>query len=232
MKKKAVVILVAVVCIFAAIMAVSSVSKKDADDEGGRVVSIDPNIPTAGDKDDKEEESKKDEDEFEEWSGVEEHKDPNKIVSVKIPLSFIEEEYRNNLDAYVKAKGYESASLSLDGKTVNVKMRALAYELMKINIGVQTIRAICDTIKTDTYPYVINMGEYEDDFSYVSLLVNEKEFKSSNNADGLFDYVSICCAYYMLNDSSSKNTLKIDIISEKTGELLDSRSFKKNDILR
>lgn len=233
MKKKVLIILVAAIAVFSVVFAVSSSNKNKEQDEGGKVVSINPEIPGTTKAPDKEVivPTEYSEESDEKWSGVEEHKDPDKIVTVKIPLSFIDEKYANNLSAYARANGYESATLNPDRKTVTVKMKALSYELMRINIGVKTIQAICETIESETYPYVINMGDYDRDFSYMSLIVDEKKFKKADNIDGLFDYVSICCAYYMLNDPSSGNKLKIDIFSEKTGELLATKNFKKNDVM-
>ena len=160
-----------------------------------------------------------------------EKKDPDEIVEFEIPLVFLESKYQKNLDKFVKDKGYESAELSWNKKNVKIRLRALSYDIYLMKEGISTISAICEIIESKDYPYVVNLGEYEDDFSFVTILVNKKKFKKVNNADALFTYVSNCCAYYLLQDNDSPNEYKIEICDEKTGEVLDSRTFNKKALV-
>lgn len=161
-----------------------------------------------------------------------EKKDPDEIVEFEIPVLLLEVEYQNNLKKLVREKGYESAEYTMDKKNVKIRLKALSYDIYLVKVGISTISAICETFESEDYPYVVNLGEYEDDFSYVTLLVNKKKFQQADNTDDLFTHVSNCCAYYLLQDNDGPNKYKIDICDEKTGELLDSKTFNKKDFLR
>ena len=161
-----------------------------------------------------------------------EKKDPDKIVEFEIPVLFLDTKYQNDLDAFVKDNGYESATLSFNKKTVKIKLKALSYDIYLVKSGISTISAICETFESKDYPYVVNLGDYEDDFSYVTLLVNNKKFKKATNIDDLFTHVSNCCAYYLLQDNNSPDEYRIDICDNKTGELLATREYNKKDYLK
>lgn len=160
-----------------------------------------------------------------------EKKDPDEIVEFEIPVLFLDAEYQNNLNKLIRDKGYESAEYTWNKKNVKITLRALSYDLYLAKTGIATISAICETFESKDYPYVVNLGEYEADFSYVTLLVNKKKFDKADNVDDLFTHVSNCCAYYLLQDNDSPKEYKIDICDEKTGELLDSRTYNKKDFL-
>ena len=146
-------------------------------------------------------------------------------------IKFTANDMELGLDKFVKDKGYESAELSWNKKNVKIRLRALSYDIYLMKEGISTISAICEIIESKDYPYVVNLGEYEDDFSFVTILVNKKKFKKVNNADALFTYVSNCCAYYLLQDNDSPNEYKIEICDENTGEVLDSRTFNKKALV-
>ena len=160
-----------------------------------------------------------------------EKKDPDEIVEFEIPVLFLDAEYQNNLSKLIRDKGYESAEYTWNKKNVKITLRALSYDLYLAKTGISTISAICETFESKDYPYVVNLGEYESDFSYVTLLVNKKKFDKADNVDDLYTHVSNCCAYYLLQDNDSPKEYTIDICDEKTGELLDSRTYNKKDLL-
>lgn len=222
MKKKIIIVLIVIVCLAAVIFVAGRNS--DNGEKPNNSVSIGEIINPTGDKDKNEEKETEKETEIQK-------KDPDKIVEFEIPVLFLEEKYQNNLGALARDKGYESATFSRNKKTVKIKLKALSYDLYLAQTGIATIRAICETFESKEYPYVKDLGEYEDDFSYVTLLVSGKKFKKADNVDLLFARVSNCCAYYLLQDNDSPNEYKIDICDEKTGKLLATKSFNKKDFL-
>lgn len=161
-----------------------------------------------------------------------EKKDPEKIVEFEIPVLFLDLKYQNDLNALVKDKGYESAEYTRNKKTVKIRLKALSYDLYLVKVGMETIKGICETFDSEDYPYVKNLGDYEDDFSHVTLLVSSKKFKKADNVDDLFSHVSNCCAYYLLQAEDSPNKYTIDICDVKTGKLLATREYNKKDFLR
>ncbi len=234
MKKKIAIVLVVILCLAAVIF----IASRDSEDEKIPDTTVSVSDVKEETKEDKTEKNEKEPEtekttEREPYSADEiEKKDPNEIVEFEIPLVFVDQKYQKNLNKYAKENGYESATLSWDKKKVKIRLKALSYDIYLTQTGISTIRAICETFESKDYPYVVNLGEYEDDFSYVTLLVNKKKFKKADNVDSLFTHVSNCCAYYLLQDNDSPNEYKIDICDEKTGKLLASKSYNKKDFLR
>ncbi len=217
--KKKIIIAVAVIAVLALVVAFTGKDKENNKNSNG--VSIGEVIkPT---------ESTKAENETE--KNEEENKDPDKIVKIELPLSFIEEKYQNDLDRFVEDNGYKSAKLKRDKKTVEIEMRALSYDIYLTGQGISTMRAICETFESKDYPYVKNLGEYESDFSFITLLVDGNEFKKSENIDNLFGYVANCCAYYLLQDKDAPEEFKIDICGVKNKKLLATRTYNLKDYL-
>lgn len=229
--KKKVIIAIAVIIAVAAIVFAFGRSKEEKPDDNR--VSIGEIIETTTKKNGKEEKTTERVTEKETEKETEiKKKDPDKIVEFEIPLLFVEAEYQNNLKRLAKEKGYESATLSFDKKKVKIKLRSLSYDLYLMKTGISTMSAICETFESKDYPYVKNLGEYEDDFSHVTLLVNSKKYRNADNKDELFTHISNCCAYYLLQDNDSPNKYTIDICDEKTGTKIESRQFNKKDFLR
>ena len=234
MKKKIAIVLVVIICL-AAVLFISG--RDSGKDDAPDVSTTSAEAETKKDKDKVTEKETEKVSETTTESGSYspdevEKKDPDKLVEFELPTLFLDTKYQNNLDLFVKENGYESAEFSFNKKTVKVKLNALSYDIYLVKTGISTISAICETIESEDYPYVVNLGDYEDDFSYVTLLVNQKKFKKAKNADDLFTHVSNCCAYYLLQDSDSPNKYKIDICDEKTGELLATREYNKKDYLK
>ena len=161
-----------------------------------------------------------------------EKKNPDKIVSFEIPVLFLESKYQNNLKALVRDKGYESASYTRNRQCVKIRLKALSYDLYLVRTGIYTISAICETFESEEFPYVKNLGEYEDDFSHVTLLVDSKKYRNADNKDELMKHISDCCAYYLLQDNDSPKNYTIEICDEKTGTKIESGKFNKNDYLK
>ena len=161
-----------------------------------------------------------------------EKKDPDKIVSFEIPVIFLDSKYQNNLKALVRDKGYESAVYTRNKQCVKVKLKALSYDLYLMRTGIYTMSAICETIESKEFPYVKNLGEYEDDFSFVTVLVDSAKFMSADNKEDLYRHISDCCAYYLLQDNDSPKEYVIEICDEKTKMKIESRKYNKNDYLK
>ncbi len=226
MKKK---VIIAVVVIIAVAAIVFAFGRKGEDKPDDNRVSIGEIIETTTNKNGKEEKTTE---KVTEKETDKKKKDPDKIVNFEIPVLFLEAKYQNNLKALARDNGYESATYTRNKQCVKIKLKALSYDIYLVKIGIQTIKAICETFESKDYPYVKNLGEYEDDFSHVTLLVDSKKYMKADNKDDLFAHVSNCCAYYLLQDNDSSDKYTIDIRDEKTGSRIESRQFNKKDFLK
>lgn len=226
MKKKIIVALVILICVAAVAF---SFGRKKGDDVSENKTTIAETTK----KNQKEEKTtvKPTEKETEKVTEIKE-KDPDKIVSFEIPVLFLDTKYQNNLKALVRDKGYESATYTRNKQAVKIKLKNLSYDLYLAKTGISTISAICETFNSEEFPYVKNLGEYEDDFSYVTILVDSKKYMSAENKNDLFSHISNCCAYYLLQDNDSPDKYTVDICDEKTGNKLETRTFNKKDFLK
>ena len=229
MKKKIIIAVAVIICVIAVVFASGKFRKEETPDNR---VSIGEIIETTTKKNVKEEKpANKETEKHSEKETEIKHKDPEKMVQFEIPVLFLDAKYQNNLKKLVRDNGYESATYSVDKKRVIIKLKALSYDLYLIKTGVATISAMCETIESEEFPYVKNLGEYEDDFSHVEILVDSSAYKKAENTNDLFNHISNCCAYYLLQDKNGPDKYTIDICDEKTGNKIESKKFNKNDFL-
>lgn len=226
MKKKSIII-IAVIIVIAAIVFFAGKNKNDETPDNK--VSVSNTVEADTNKNSKEEKTTE---KVTEEETEHKKKDPDKIVEFEIPVLFLESKYQNNLKAFVRDNGYESATFTKNKTCVKIKLKALSYDIYLMKVGIYTIKAICETFESKEYPYVIKLGEYEDDFSYVKLLVDSKKYRSADNKENLLKHVSDCCAYYLLQDNNSPDEYTIEICDEKTGTKIETRKYNKNDYLK
>lgn len=230
MKKKAIIAIAVIIAIAAIVFFAGRSNKEETPDNN---TSIAESVETTTEKNGKEEKNteKLTEKETEKETEIEK-KDPDKIVSFEMPVFFLDSKYQNDLKALVRDKGYESAVYTRNKQCVKIRLKALSYDLYLVRTGIYTMSAIGETFGSEEFPYVKNLGEYEDDFSYVTLLVDSKKYRSAENKDDLFRHISDCCAYYLLQDNDSPKNYTIEICDEKTGAKIETRKFNKNDYLK
>ena len=101
-------------------------------------------------------------------STTESENDIKDTVKVNFPQSVIEEEYRDDLDAFCEKYGYKSAKVNSDG-TVTIKMSAFSYELLLTQRGMEAVKAIYDVAEGGKYPFVKGIKSYDDTVSYTHL---------------------------------------------------------------
>lgn len=160
---------------------------------------------------------------------TEPRKDPNEDVIINIPLSLIDKEYHNNLDAYVQNHGYISAVLE-DNETVTIKMRALSHSILLARTGTMVMKEIGAIIDSGDFPYVVDLGEYSRDFSYITLLVKGKEFKKADTS--LLPYMLAECAmYYQLFTTNTQHKSEIVVADHETKEILFQKTYTDKDIM-
>ena len=158
---------------------------------------------------------------------------PNDIkdtVKVNFPLSVVEEEFRNDLDAFCEKYGYKSAKLNSDG-TVTIKMSAFSRDLLLTQKGMEAIRAIYNVAESGDYPYVKGIKSYDDeDFEEVSVLVDGEKYKSAaDTADMAFEIAKGCYVYQVFTGNAFSCT--VTVIDKKTKETITEREFTDNDIM-
>lgn len=153
-----------------------------------------------------------------------EEKNEDKTIKIDLPYELIEEKYRENLDAYCSSYGYDSAKLNKDG-TVTIKMSALTHSLLLTRMGMTVMTQIGDILDSGDYPYFKDIGTYNEDFSYIVLLVNGKKYKAESTSNFLPYVVSEFCMYYQLYTTRDNYECEVVIADEKTKEVLYSNIY-------
>ncbi len=162
-------------------------------------------------------------------SSSESDKDIKDTVKVSFPLSAVDEEYRDNLDAYCEKYGYKSAKLNSDG-TVTVKMNAFSYELLMTQKGMKAIQAIYNVAESGDYPFVKGIESYDDkDFSAVSVLVDKAKYDAAGDkADMALDIAKGCYIYQALSGNDFKCT--VTVVDSKTKKTVETKDFTDADV--
>lgn len=153
----------------------------------------------------------------------------NKKVTVTLPGDFVDAEYKDDLDAFVKANGFVSAKYTSDGN-VKIKMRALSYSLILSNIGMDTIKGIAYALDSGDFPYFIDLLKYNDDFSEVIIAVDKEEYEKATDKDNFLSQIALACLYYQTYDTESENKCEITVCEEKTNILIETREFTTDDL--
>lgn len=159
---------------------------------------------------------------------TEKRKDPSEEVSINIPLSLIESEYHNDLDTYAQKYGYNSAVLEKDG-TVTIKMRALSHSLLLARMGTTVMKEIGAIIDSGDFPYAVELGTYNDDFSYITMFVKGKQFKKADSS--LLPYmIAECGMYYQLYTESTDYKCEVILADHETKEIVFQKTYTAKDI--
>lgn len=153
----------------------------------------------------------------------------DETVSVEMPLELVDEEYRSDLDGFCKKYGYESASLSSDGKSVNVVVNEFNYKLKMTNRGMDAIKGIYSvTEDSKAYPYVTDIESYDDkDFKEVVLLVNKKKYEADASKDLAAYTIGQSCLRYQAYSTSNDYECKVTVKDSKTKKVLDTKTYNE-----
>lgn len=154
---------------------------------------------------------------------------PDKKVTVTFPADFVDAEYKDNLDAFVKANGFISAEYTKDGN-VKIKMRALSYSLILSNIGMDTIKSIAYLLDSEDYPYFTDLLKYNEDFSEVVIAVNKEEYGKLADKETFLAQIALVCLFYQSYNEDSEGKCEITVCEEKTNILIETREFTLKDL--
>ena len=153
----------------------------------------------------------------------------NKKITVTLPADIVDSEYKDNLDAFVKANGYVSAKYTSDGN-VKIKMRELSYSLLLSNIGMDTISGIADLLDSGDYPYFTELLKYNGDFSDIVIGVKKKKYNKAEDKEALLMQIAIAGLYYQSYSEGSEGKCKITVCEEGTNIVIETKELTLNDI--
>jgi len=150
-------------------------------------------------------------------------------VKLVLPVEAIEEEYRNDLDAYCEKFGYDSAKLNKKNGTVTLKMPQFSYELLLKNIGMDVLKSINEVASSGKYPCVKAVSDIKtDDFSKVTILVNKKKYKKEGDTAPYI--IGQSCLLYQLYAGNEEYLCNVTVVDNKTKQVIETKTYTNNDI--
>lgn len=155
-------------------------------------------------------------------------KDRNSSVQFSMPLYYLEEKYKNDLDLFCKENNYEACTIDEQAQTFTVTMNALTHDMMLINVGIQAIKNMANSIESEKYPFFKELSEYNDDFSEIKVLVDKAGYTSADK-EGFMAFIAGCGIYYQLYTTENDYSCKVVIQDKESGEILDAKLFEQNN---
>ena len=158
--------------------------------------------------------------------------DPNTEISITVPMSYItflsvtQEKYKDNLKLFCDDNGFLSYSSDEENGKVTFTMTAFTYNGMISKKGFNLINTIGQLMGSETYPYFKNLGEYNDNFSYIELLVDAKAYEKDEFASQLPAYIAdICMHNYQLFTTTADYSCTVAVKNEKTGKVISEKTY-------
>lgn len=149
-------------------------------------------------------------------------------VTIRLPITFVDSEYRDNLEGYCKKYGYNSAKLSDDGQTVEIVMNQFSNELMKTDIGMQVLKKISEITDSGDYPYVKELVKVDKDhFREVIISVDQKGYKKAGTSAPFL--IGQYCLLYQAYDSTDDYRCEVTVVDYKTNKVIDTLVYTDKD---
>ena len=144
-----------------------------------------------------------------------------KNIRISVPSDFVRSEAGGDVKKYAATYGYEIKEDS-DGN-MTMKMNGRTYSLMLSGISLKVMISLGDIIDSGEYPYLVKLGDYSEDFSYILMLVNQKKYEKANKTPSykeLADIVGLSGLYYQYFTKEKDNRCQVILADSKTGEIV------------
>lgn len=156
-------------------------------------------------------------------------KDPYELIQFTMPLSHLDKSDRKDLDTFCKNNNYKSCVINEEDKTFTVTMEAMTHDFMLTKIGMQVIRSVTSVFDSKEYPFVKELGDYNDNFSEITLYVTKEDYAKSTNKDELLQHVASCGIYYQLFTTENQYKCLVMIKDAETKEIIDAQTFEQDN---
>lgn len=150
----------------------------------------------------------------------------NKNYKISLPALFAKSEAGGDLDKYAATFGYDITE-EKDG-TVTMEMDGMTYSLLLSTIGMKVMIALGEVVDSGEYPYVVKLGDYNEDFSYILMLVNNDKYEKSGKQpayDELAFVIGQLGIYYQQYTLDKDNKCEVVIAGSKSGKILYREVF-------
>ncbi len=145
----------------------------------------------------------------------------DKNYKIKVSASLIESEAGGDIKKYAATYGYDIKE-DKDGNMI-MEMNGRTYSLMLSGIGMKVMMTLGDIVDSGDYPYVVKLGDYSEDFSYILMLVNSNKYKKAEKApsyEQLSEIIGLCGLYYQGFTIEKENSCKVVLADNKSGKIV------------
>lgn len=150
-------------------------------------------------------------------------------VKITIPLSVIDEKYRDDMDAYCADYGYQKAKVNKRAQTVTITMNALSHELLLADIGVRVVGAIYDIAGSEDYSYINKIESFDkENFKSVVFSVDAEKYSKGSAASYM---MAQSCLLYQLYDVGNDYRVDITVVDKETGETIETVTYTDTEII-
>lgn len=150
----------------------------------------------------------------------------NKTYKIKVPSYLVKSEAGGDIQKYSATFGYDIEE-EKDG-TMTMKMDGMTYSLLLSTIGMKVMMSLGEIVDTGDYPYVVELGDHNEDFSYILMLVNADKYKKAENKppyDELAFIIGQLGLYYQSFTAEEENKCEVVIAGYKSGKVLYKEVF-------
>lgn len=144
-----------------------------------------------------------------------------KNIRISVPSDFVRSEAGGDIRKYAATYGYEIKEDN-DGN-MTMKMDGRTYSFMLSGISLKVMISLGDIVDSGDYPYVVRLGDYSEDFSYILMLVNQKKYAKAGETpsyEELADMIGLCGLYYQYFTKEKDNSCQVILADSKTGEIV------------
>ncbi len=157
------------------------------------------------------------------------NKNPDKKISITMPLVFLGEEYINDVDSYCEVNGFIKGKINEKDQTVTITMRALTHDLFLVKIGMQVMSNIGGVVDSGDYPYVKELESYSDNFDEIVMLVDGKKYEADQQHSLLPYYLGECGMYYQVFTTENEYECTVKIKDAKSGKIIDEQHYETDN---
>ena len=150
----------------------------------------------------------------------------DKTVRVNVPGALVESQAGGDLDKYAATYGYK-IDKEKDG-SVTMEMNGITYSLMLSNVGMEIMMFLGSIVDSGDYPYAVKLQDYTQDFSYILMLVDTKEYKKHKKDipyEDLSFLIGQCGLYYQYFTLSDENRCEVILADSVSGKVVHRQTY-------
>lgn len=152
---------------------------------------------------------------------------PSGSVTLKVPLTFLRKEEKDNLPAFAENHGFYSAEIDEDKGVATLVMSELSHKLLLTTVGLDVIEALYGFLDNNTFPYFKGIETYDStDFSELVILVDGNAYLMDPDADLLPYTLAQTCMIYQGYTTATKYKCRVLVKDEETGGAVRDETYQ------